>query len=89
MNPDQTASKTAWSRNMVQNGKRGNIGHAFAHKRGDRDQAVYACMLFYACLAGVTLNRRCINVDVTIIITIAIFFNVYIYLRTLKTHHPD
>ena len=34
------------------------------------------CMLachFYACLAGVTPNQRCINVDVTVIITIAIF----------------
>ena len=34
------------------------------------------CMLachFCVCLAGVTPNRRCIIVDITIIITIAIF----------------
>ena len=53
--------------------KIGNICYAYAYRRCDRDQAVYASMLFYACLAGVTMNRRCINVDVTIIIATSIF----------------
>ena len=47
MNPDQTASKAAWSRNMVlkqvikqttivvHNRRRGNIRHVYAHGRGD------------------------------------------------------
>ena len=47
---------------MVQNGKRGNVGHAYAHKRGDRDQAVYVCMLFLCmsrwCYAESTLYQR-------------------------------
>ena len=54
----------------------GNIGYAYAHRRSDRDQAVYVSMRFYACLAGVTMNRRCINVDATIIIAITIFNNI-------------
>ena len=52
MNPDQTASKAEWPRNMVQkqeieqtiitvhNRKMGNIGHVYARSRGDRDQTV-------------------------------------------------
>ena len=54
----------------------GNIGYAYAHRRSDRDQAVYVSMLFYACLVDVTMNLRCINVDVTIIIVITIFNNI-------------
>ena len=54
------------------NMKMGNICHANAHRRGDRDQAVYISMLFYACLAGVTWNRRCSNVGDRIILAIAI-----------------
>ena len=42
-------------------------------QKGDRDPAVYVSMLFWARLAGVTLNRRCINVDVRIILAFAIF----------------
>ena len=30
---------------------------------------------FYACLAGVTPNGRCINLDVTVVITIGKLFN--------------
>ena len=54
----------------------GNIGYAYAHIRSNRDKAVYVSMLFYACLAGVKMNRRSINVDVTIIIAITIFKNI-------------
>ena len=58
MNPDQTASKAAWYMNIVpeqeinqttivtQNRKRCNIGHAYAHRRADKDQAVYVSMPF-------------------------------------------
>ena len=60
-------------RMAAHNRKMGNICHAYVHRRGNRDQAVYANMLFYACLTGVILNRRCINVDITIITVIGIF----------------
>ena len=51
---DQTII-AAYNRNM------GNVCYAYAHRRGDRKQAVYVSMLFNACLAGVLLNRRCIK----------------------------
>ena len=43
---DQTII-AAHNRNM------GNICHAYANRRGDRDQAVYVSMIYYACLASV------------------------------------
>ena len=63
---DQTII-AAHNRNM------GNICHAYANRRGDRDQAVYVSMIYYACLASVTLNQRCIKINVRIIFAIAIF----------------
>ena len=59
VNPEQTASKAVWSRNMVQNQvinqmttvvhnrRMGNIEQVYAHRRDDKDQAVYVSLSYF------------------------------------------